>query len=96
MFENLLHAARDLRYWIEIQPVGKVFHPAGGDLRDLPIWRDTCALLDQFPADGLNCGAGPGLVLFVPVAVGDVVAEQEGCFRVAGRRSVGRSWGIPS
>lgn len=41
IFQELVSAAADFKYWVDIQPVGKAFHPGGGDVRDAPAYKSA-------------------------------------------------------
>lgn len=45
VLRSLVGAAADFKYWIDIQPVGKAFHPGGGDVRDVPAYKSACQAL---------------------------------------------------
>lgn len=38
-FQSVVGAASDFKYWIDIQPPGKAFHPGGRDVRDAPAYK---------------------------------------------------------
>ena len=50
VFQELVSAASDFKYWVDIQPVGKAFHPGGGDVRDTPAYRSAAQTLTMAQA----------------------------------------------
>lgn len=51
--EAVLAAARDLKYWLDIQKPGALFHPSGGDVRDSDGYKQACRLLDEVAAQNV-------------------------------------------
>lgn len=41
-----VQAAKNFKYWIDIQPPGKVFHPSGKDVRSTDAYAKAAELLD--------------------------------------------------
>lgn len=50
VFQELVGAASDFKYWVDIQPVGKAFHPGGGDVRDTPAYMSAVQTLTMAQA----------------------------------------------
>ncbi|GAA5785105.1 hypothetical protein YWS52_14250 [Chitiniphilus shinanonensis] len=43
--EQAIHAAKDFKYWLDIQPKGQLFHPAGGDPRNCAAYQSAANAL---------------------------------------------------
>lgn len=73
--EALLRAALDLKYLLDIQPEGSLFHPSGQDARLSCAYRQASTLIGQIIPGGLEFAQRPDMVSVDVVPVGDIEAE---------------------
>lgn len=73
--EALLRAALDLKYLLDIQPEGSLFHPSGQDARRSCAYRQASTLIGQIVGGGLEFAQGPDVMSADVVTVGDIETE---------------------
>lgn len=77
--DNALHdaikAANEFKYFLDIQPKGKCFHPSGLDARNTDAYKSACDLLAKAVIDGDKSRERPRQMLFFAVPVGDVISK---------------------
>lgn len=74
---DAVQAAKDFKYWLDIQAPGTAFHPSGNDARATDAYTKAAALLDAAEAmlKSTQSSERPRQVLVLAVPVRDVVAE---------------------
>ncbi len=60
--DALLKAALDLKYLLDIQPAGSLFHPSGRDARLSSAYRQASMLIGQPVGDGFEVVQRPYVV----------------------------------
>ena len=74
---DAVQAAKDFKYWLDIQRPGAVFHPCGEDVRTTTAYAKAAERLDAAEATlkRAQSSESPRQVLVLAVPVRDVVAE---------------------
>mgnify|MGYP000453946312 FL=1 len=74
---DAVQAAKDFKYWLDIQAPGVAFHPSGTDARTTPAYANAAELLDaaETMLKRAQSSDSPRQVLVLVVPVRDVVAE---------------------
>lgn len=79
-FEQVIQAAQEFKYLLDIQPKGSLFYPAGGDPRDCAHYKAAAEALRtaEQALDHVKSTERPHEVLAVVIVVGDIVAKDRG------------------